>query len=68
MQYEAPHTGITMPGTRRLLVMHEDTVWTTFHVTDLTDPKEIEDEIVLNYKNPLLQPLLEAREKARVAA
>ncbi len=28
---EAPHVGITKPGTRRLLYMHEDTRWITFH-------------------------------------
>src|SRR5687767_12638530 len=28
---EAPHVGITKPGTRRVLYMHEDTRWITFH-------------------------------------
>ncbi len=42
----APYTGITKPGTRRLLYMHLDTLWTTFHVTDLTDVDEIEREII----------------------
>jgi hypothetical protein len=28
---EAPYTGITKPGTRRVLLILEDTVWTTFH-------------------------------------
>ncbi len=40
----APHTGVTKPGTRRLLYIHEDTIWSTFHVTDKTNP----DEIVLD--------------------
>ncbi len=38
---EAPYSGITKPGTRRYLLIHEDCVWTTFHQTDLTDPDEI---------------------------
>lgn len=41
---KAPHTGITLPGTQRLLLIHEDTIWTTFHPgtwTDDTDPQEI---------------------------
>lgn len=42
----APHFGITKPGTRRVLVIHEDTVWTTFHPTKLTDVDAIEDEII----------------------
>lgn len=41
----APFTGITKPGTRRVLYIHEDTVWTTFHVTDETDPEEIMRQI-----------------------
>lgn len=28
---EAPYMGTTKPGTRRALLMHEDTVWSTFH-------------------------------------
>lgn len=42
---QAPHTGITEVGTRRVLLIHEDTVWITFHVTDKTDPVEIEEDI-----------------------
>jgi hypothetical protein len=26
-----PHTGITEPGTRRVLMVHEDTAWITYH-------------------------------------
>lgn len=36
----APYTGITNPGTRRVLAILEETVWTTFHMTDITDPDE----------------------------
>lgn len=42
----APHTGITMPGTRRCLFVHEDTLWTTFHVTNETDLEKIEDQLI----------------------
>ena len=42
----APHTGITMPGTRRVLRIYEDTVWTTYHPTDLTDVDAIEAAII----------------------
>ena len=51
---EAPHFGITEPGTRRLLIIMEDTIWTTFHVTDKTDVYEIADDILIPYENPLL--------------
>lgn len=50
----APHFGVTQPGTRRILVILEDTIWTTFHATDLTDPAEIERTIIEEYQNPLL--------------
>ena len=50
----APHVGITQPGTRRLIVIHEDTVWLTFHATNLTDPDEIAETICDTAANPLL--------------
>jgi hypothetical protein len=31
---EAPYTGITKPGTRRVLYIIEDCIWTTFHIID----------------------------------
>lgn len=37
----APHIGITEPGTRRLLYIHEDCVWTTFHANP-DDERRIE--------------------------
>lgn len=51
---KAPHTGITLPGTRRILFCHSDVVWTTYHPTDKTDVKEIEDEILFHRVNKLL--------------
>jgi hypothetical protein len=51
---KAPYTGITEAGTRRLLYIHEDTIWTTCHVTDLTDPDEIIESITSNDFNPLV--------------
>jgi hypothetical protein len=43
-----PHFGITRPGTRRVLYMHEDTVWITFHrnPTTTTDLAKIEADII----------------------
>lgn len=38
---EAPHTGITKPGTRRVLYCHEDTVWITVHA--IKDGETVED-------------------------
>lgn len=37
------HIGVTMPGTRRVLVVHEDCIWTTSHTRSDSeiDPNEI---------------------------
>ncbi len=40
-QIKAPYCGITKVGTQRILYIHEDCVWTTFHVTSETDPGKI---------------------------
>ena len=39
--YEAPYQGVTKPGTKRLLFIFEDTVWTTFHVTNHSTLEEV---------------------------
>lgn len=51
---EAPYTGITNPGTRRLLFVWEDTVWTTFHPTKQREVSAVEDEIIEKHINPYL--------------
>jgi hypothetical protein len=43
----APYFGITKPGTRRLLAIAKDTVWTTFHTTNTTGVEEVEREIFI---------------------
>lgn len=52
--YQAPHTGITQPGTRRALYAETDVIWTTFHVTDETDMEKIGQAILVPHFNPLL--------------
>ncbi len=42
----APYYGITEPGTKRVLYIHEDTVWVTVHVTDSQDLEVIEEQII----------------------
>jgi hypothetical protein len=58
----APYTGITQPGTRRILYILEDCIWTTFHridgmkseYNDLSDD-EVE-KIVEEIENKILEP------------
>lgn len=51
-EYIAPYHGITQPGEKRAFYAVEDSVWTTFHPTTLTDINEIEKEI-LQYEGGL---------------
>jgi hypothetical protein len=57
--FEAPHRGVTQPGTQRLLFVHEETEWTTAHPTTLTDLAEIEAAIIEPFLPP--PPALEAQ-------
>lgn len=59
MAVEAPYTGITKPGTRRVVYVIEDMVWTTFHANpdNLTEIEEIEDLVIEKYDNPLLHDI-----------
>ena len=54
---EAPHVGVTKVGTRRLLVMQEDTRWMTFHPNpdDITDLEVLDEMLFGVYENPLLE-------------
>lgn len=55
VRLKAPHTGITVPGTRRVIFTHEDTIWTTFHVGEEKTVDEFEARIIRNHKNPFLE-------------
>lgn len=58
----APYTGITQPGTRRILYILEDCIWTTFHRIDgmkseFNDlPEEEVEKIVEQIENKILEP------------
>jgi hypothetical protein len=58
----APYTGITTPGTRRVLFILEDCIWTTFHRVDGMKSgyndlsKEEIEEIVKNIEDKILEP------------
>ena len=44
--YEAPATIISPVGSKRAIYAHEESVWTNFHATKLSDPEEIEKDII----------------------
>jgi hypothetical protein len=60
---QAPYTFVSAAGTKRAGYAHEETVWTTFHLTDETDTDKIEDALgTFTYEEYLEQqscPLLQ---------
>lgn len=54
VRYRAPMLGITKPGTRRVLLVNEDTIWATFHPAEETEVEKIENRIIDNHINPIL--------------
>jgi len=45
--YEAPHTFVSEAGVQKCVIMgEEDCIWQTVHVTDSTDLKEIEKQVI----------------------
>lgn len=46
VRIKAPYSGITKPGTKRLIYMHEDTIWTTVHATEKETVEETLNEII----------------------
>jgi len=49
----AGDSGITEPGTRRALLVHEDLIWSTSHAVFTEDLDEIENILIDNRENPL---------------
>ena len=47
VRIKAPYWGITEPLTKRILYMHDETVWVTVHATKLKNPEDIERKIIL---------------------
>lgn len=45
----APYTGVTQPGTRRVLWVHTDTVWSIFVATTQTEPEKFVQEITYDH-------------------
>jgi len=55
VEYEAPFVGITEAGTKRVLYIHEDTTWITFHANpeNISDPDEMVEYLTYPNENPL---------------
>lgn len=55
VEYEAPFVGVTEAGTKRILYIHEDTTWLTFHANpqNITDPDKMVEYLTYPNDNPL---------------
>lgn len=52
-----PCTFVGKPGSKRVLLMHEDTLWTAFHTTDKLTVEECEATLATNDYNLLVEKL-----------
>ena len=53
IRIKAPYNGITKPGTKRLIYMHEDTIWITVHATDKLKPEDVlKDVLAKDFNDP----------------
>jgi hypothetical protein len=50
----APYCGITKANARRVVLVHEDCIFTTFHVTNATNVEDAEKDIFVEYENTLM--------------
>ncbi len=51
----APYTFISKAGTQKIVIVHEDCIWQTTHVTDSTDLEEIEKQVIVESYDNLLE-------------
>lgn len=65
MRVKGPFTYIAQPGAQRLIVVHEDTYWTTLHHTNETDLAKIEAELFTENFDEVI-PLLKETKNTEV--
>ena len=51
---EAPFTFVSKAGVQKVVIIHEDCLWQTLHVTDKTELDEIEKEVIVESYDQLL--------------
>lgn len=51
---EAPYTFISKAGIQKVVIVHEDCIWQTTHVTNETDLEKIESEVIAESYDSLL--------------
>jgi len=63
----APYTFISKAGVQKVVIIHEDCIWQTIHVTDKTGLDEIEKEVIVKKYDDLLIDGLLSNEKERLS-
>jgi len=59
---KAPYMGMTKPGTRRVALALEDTIWTTIHANpDNETAEQIRERIIEKHINPLITDELKGK-------
>jgi len=54
-----PVTFVSQPGTKRVVVAQEETIWTTYHPTEETDLAKIEEHVIAPTYEALEQGMIE---------
>ena len=54
LRFDAPYTGVTKPGTRRVIFAIDDVIWSTFHPTEETDLAKIEAQLIEPHDFPFI--------------
>jgi len=55
----APYTFVSKAGIQKVVLIHEDCIWQTVHVTNSTDLEEIEKEVIVDsYDDLVIDDLL----------
>lgn len=65
VRLKAPHTFVSSPGAKRVIFAHEDSIWANFHGTELTDPEQIEKEMIAKSYEEVLQELGSSEKEVR---
>lgn len=66
-KFEAPLTFVSKPGVQKVLYIHEDTVWSTVHLTSNRDLDSLEAELIEPDDYPRINRTLERLQIAQSA-
>ena len=58
-ELKAPHTFVSRPGVQKVLYIHEDTVWSTVHLTEERDLEKLEAALIEPADYPVFDRTLE---------